>query len=171
MRSVTPLQNKHKQFVKYKEPLRSRPEPVQYSTHDLNPIYLSSEYSEPVFADTQLTYRQAGLPIKRFIQLKKGQIPLQARLDLHGQSVERAAEALRSFISGQTSQGNRCLLIIHGKGGHHGEVPIIKSYINHWLKQFPEVLSFHSALPRDGGTGAVYVLLKRTRDNLYSNPK
>lgn len=163
MRTVEPLnQVKPKagieretvKFVRHQAELQSPPSSVE-------PVYLSSQYSENTHADSLLTYRVASLPIKRFKQLQKGLIPWQARMDLHGLRVDDAADKLRQFIRTQTEIGHRCVLIIHGKGGHHGETPVIKSYTNHWLKQFPEILAFHSALPRDGGTGAVYVLLRR----------
>ena len=85
-------------------------------------------------------------------------------MDLHGLNVDLAADTLRSFILKQQDLDHRNLLIIHGKGGHLGDVSTLKSYVNHWLKQFPGVIAFHSALARDGGTGSVYVLPKRIRD-------
>jgi len=74
--------------------------------------------------------------------------------------VSAAREALIHFISQSYMAGFRCVLIIHGKGGVQNEISILKSHVNHWLKQFTEILAFHSALPKDGGRGAVYVLLK-----------
>lgn len=50
--------------------------------------------------------------------------------------------------------------IVHGKGAHTGQT-LLKTYVNGWLPQLPDVLAFVSALPRDGGAGAVYVLLRR----------
>jgi DNA-nicking Smr family endonuclease len=60
------------------------------------------------------------------------------------------------------SQGYRCLLITHGKGAQSNPPARIKSYVNHWLQQVENVIAFHSATPRHGGTGSVYVLLKKT---------
>jgi DNA-nicking Smr family endonuclease len=52
--------------------------------------------------------------------------------------------------------------IIHGKGNTSlGKMPVLKGRVNSWLRQKNEVLAFCSARPNDGGTGAVYVLLKR----------
>ncbi len=72
-----------------------------------------------------------------------------------------AEEALKDFIVSQCAEGTRCVLIIHGKGGRKGKVALIKTHTHHWLKQFPQILGFVSALPKHGGTGAVYVLLKK----------
>ena len=55
----------------------------------------------------------------------------------------------------------RCAHIIHGKGYRSGErQPVLKRKVNYWLRLRPDVLAFCSATPRDGGTGAVYVLLR-----------
>lgn len=124
---------------------------------------LSSMYPEEVQAHTILSYTTQSIPNKRFRELKNGQIPWQARLDLHGLTTEEAEAALPVFIAQHYEAEHRCVLIIHGKGGHSHQTPILKNLTNHWLKQIPTVLAFHSAIAKDGGTGALYVLLKRKR--------
>jgi len=57
------------------------------------------------------------------------------------------------------------MLLIHGKGGYEGAPPVIKNLISRWLPQFDEILAFHSAKAKDGGHGAVYVLLKRNKED------
>ncbi|ASQ46805.1 Smr/MutS family protein [Legionella clemsonensis] len=128
-------------------------------------IYLSDYYINEVQADTLLSYCSHSIPGKRFRELKNGQIKWDSRLDLHGLKPETARETLINFIIKQHSLAHRCLLIIHGKGSHNGETPVLKNLVNHWLRQFPHVLAFHSALGRDGGSGALYVLLKRRRED------
>lgn len=129
------------------------------STH----YHLSNHYQEIVSSDAVLSYCKQSIPRKRLNQLKTGQIPWQARLDLHGLRPDTARESLCHFIEHQSRLENRCLLIIHGKGGRHFDAPILKNHVNHWLQQLPQVLAFHSALARDGGSGALYVLLQRQR--------
>lgn len=124
---------------------------------------LSNHYSDVVNSDSILSYCKQSIPRKRMSQLKSGQIPWQARLDLHGLRPDAARDSLCHFVDQQFQLGNRCLLIIHGKGGLRGEAPILKNHVNHWLKQLPTILAFHSALSRDGGCGALYVLLQRQR--------
>ena len=126
--------------------------------------YLSDYYTKEVRADSILSYCSHSIPGKRLRELKTGQIPWQARLDLHGLRPEAARLALIKFIKQQNTLAHRCLLIIHGKGSHRGEAPVLKNLVNYWLPQFPQILAFHSALARDGGAGALYVLLKRQRD-------
>ncbi len=168
MRSVKPL-NKQTPRVHSKA---APPEVVKKSTNP--PIanraighqkeyHLSDFIAETVLSNTILSYCQPSVPSKRFKALKNGQIPWEARLDLHGLRTETARESLRNFIQTQVNNSRRCLLIIHGKGGHEGAPPVIKNLINRWLPQFDEVLAFHSAQAKDGGHGAVYVLLKRNK--------
>lgn len=125
-------------------------------------IFLSSSYPEQMQAETILSYSVVDFSTKRFRDLKLGKITWQARLDLHGLKPEAAEEALIKFIQYATNQQKRSLLIIHGKGGQH-QAPVLKNLVNHWLPQFPTVAAFHSAMPKDGGSGAVYVLLKRSK--------
>ncbi|WP_298625714.1 Smr/MutS family protein [uncultured Legionella sp.] len=165
MRSVKPLNDATKRT---KAPERTQ---QQYSARKRNQEqsqtkserYLSDYISETVLSHTQLTYCNPSVPSKRFRELRHGLIPWEARLDLHGLKTEDARESLCRFIQNQTKNNKRCLLIIHGKGGHLGAPPVIKNLINRWLPQFSEVLAFHSALAKDGGHGAIYVLLKRNK--------
>ncbi|HAF87003.1 MAG TPA: DNA mismatch repair protein MutS [Legionellales bacterium] len=125
------------------------------------PIYLSDHYTDTKDADSQLCYQSAHCPAKRFKALKQGLIRYGARLDLHGLNRAQAQEKLLHFLQQARVCQWRCLLIIHGKGQQHSPVPVLKNLVNHWLPQIPTVLAFHSAKAQDGGTGAVYVLLKR----------
>jgi len=68
---------------------------------------------------------------------------------------------LNTFISEVRNRGLRCIRIIHGKGyGSSNQGPVIKPLVNQWLRKKAEILAFCSARPVDGGTGAVYVLVK-----------
>ncbi|SFC52393.1 DNA-nicking endonuclease, Smr domain [Marinospirillum celere] len=124
---------------------------------------LSDGQVAPVNPGDSLAFHLPDLPQRTFQSLKKGRISWQEGLDLHGYTIEAARTQLTSFVRDGRARGYRCLLLIHGKAyNREGEVPSIKSHVNAWLKQMPEVLAFVSALPADGGTGAVYILL-RTR--------
>ncbi|STX52277.1 Smr domain protein, DNA mismatch repair protein-like protein [Legionella busanensis] len=140
---------------------------IQKTTKSIKPekasIYLSNYYTQEVQAQTLLSFCRDNLPAKRLRELKLGKIPRQAKLDLHGFKSDLAQQILIDFIQQAINFEHRCLLIIHGKGSPHGELPVLKNLVNHWLKQIPAVIAFHSALPQDGGTGALYVLLKKNR--------
>ncbi len=181
MKSVKPLRNTTQREPKppvAAKPVRRKPDlvetlqPWRENNEKLstgNPpsdYYLSNHYPEIVSPTTTLVYCSHDMPRKRLRELKNGEIRWEGRLDLHGLRPDAAREALCDFIDKQCRTGHRCLLIVHGKGGRHNEEPILKNHVNHWLQQLPQVLAFHSAIPRDGGSGAVYVLLKRQRDAL-----
>jgi DNA-nicking Smr family endonuclease len=163
MRDVKPLtskNNKTSSVRSFKQTVSPKPKPDVSSTLD---DHLSNHYPQQVGAEDVLAYGKASIQHKRWLQLKNGQIPWQARLDLHGLRPDDARNALCRFIQQEVAYEHRCILIIHGKGGRQGEVPILKNHVNHWLQQLPQILAFHSALGKDGGTGAVYVLLRRAK--------
>ncbi len=108
-----------------------------------------------------LCFGERRLNAKQFKALKTGQIRPEARLDLHRLRLDAAEMELLAFIEECFEMGTRCVLVIHGKGGRFNEPPVLKTHTDHWLRQHPEVLAFHSAIPRDGGCGALYVLLRR----------
>lgn len=94
-------------------------------------------------------------------KLKRGEIRPADKLDLHGHTATEAAAMLADFIGEAAAADERCVLVIHGKG-LRSEVPggVLKDFTADWLKRAPEVLAFAPARPKDGGTGAVYVLLR-----------
>lgn len=111
-----------------------------------------------------LSYARNGIPPRRVQKLKLGTDPWQAAVDLHGCSTDQARDAVLSIINNGYQEGLQIIKIVHGKS-HEKDKSLLKSYVNGWLRQIPEVLAFVSSLPRDGGTGALYVLLKRKRSD------
>lgn len=111
-------------------------------------------------AEDSLHFARTGLQHKVLKRLKRGQITIEDTLDLHRKTTEEAREITRRFIDHCVQMGKRCVCIIHGKG-RFSDKPILKNFMNQWLRQHPMVLAFYSAQPRHGGTGALYVLLKR----------
>ncbi|MDH5660200.1 MAG: Smr/MutS family endonuclease, partial [Gammaproteobacteria bacterium] len=58
----------------------------------------------------------------------------------------------------------RYVRIIHGKGYRSEQkIPVLKTHVAYWLPQHRDVMAFSSAQARDGGTGALYVILKVVR--------
>lgn len=112
----------------------------------------------------ELLYSQPGVPNSSFRRLRRGQYSIEAEIDLHGLNSREARQAVGEFLHYVRHAHMRCVRIIHGKGyGSRNAAPVIKNKLNHWLRQRDDVLAFASALPQDGGTGAVYVLLRRHR--------
>ncbi|WP_111413772.1 Smr/MutS family protein [Billgrantia lactosivorans] len=117
---------------------------------------------EPVRPSEFLDFALPDLPYRTRSQLKRGQIAWQAGLDLHGYSLDEARQELESFLREAAGSRLRCVLVVHGKAwGSSADYPVIKSHVNAWLREWPAVLAFCSARESDGGTGAVYVLLRR----------
>ncbi len=97
--------------------------------------------------------------------LKDGALPVQDYCDLHGLSVDEAQVCLKNFLAHSLVCNYRTVLVVHGRGRNSpGNLPVLKIHLEGWLtmKRFRrQVLAFASAQPYDGGTGALYLLLRR----------
>lgn len=108
-----------------------------------------------------LLYRAHGVQDSVMRRLRRGHYRIEAELDLHGLNRERARLAVSEFLLRCHDQDRRCVRIIHGKGnGSPNSGPVLKSLLGSWLARRRDVLAYCSARPVDGGTGAVYVLLR-----------
>ncbi|SDL81895.1 DNA-nicking endonuclease, Smr domain [Modicisalibacter muralis] len=121
---------------------------------------------EPVRPSASLDFSVPDLPHRTRTALKRGQLPWEAGLDLHGHTIDEARNELERFLLDARAQRMRCVLVVHGKArtsmnSGMTDYPVIKSHVNAWLREWPSVLAFCSARDLDGGTGAVYVLLRR----------
>ena len=119
-------------------------------------------------ANDELSYKKDGVQQGVFKNLRLGKYEIHTALNLHGQSVQQARQNVYQFITDSQKADLRCLLIQHGKGIKNDKA-LLKSYLNKWLRQFEQVLAFHSAQSHHGGTGAVYVLLKKSDDARLNN--
>lgn len=139
------------------QPIRQR----EQDDHEHEDFLVFDDYSsiDLVGAEQTLSHTQSGISEKRFKQLRTGKLPPQAALDLHGMTVEQSRLALGRFITQSQQRGLKSVLVVTGKG-RSDSGPILKNKVNFWLRQTQEVLAFCSALPNDGGTGAMYLLLK-----------
>ncbi|TCH65722.1 Smr/MutS family protein [Acinetobacter sp. ANC 4862] len=115
----------------------------------------------PVASQATLSYRIATLQHKVFEDLKAGNLRWFEAVDLHGCTVEDARAAVLQIIQMATDENQNVIKIVHGKGPE----AILKTYVNGWLRQHRDVLAFVSAPEKQGGTGAVLVLLKRSEKN------
>lgn len=122
--------------------------------------FLSDHITTIVHADEKLFFAKTGLQHKLIHSLQQGKILAAASLDLHKMTVVMARHAVTQFITESLQASYRCIHIIHGKGKLNKEAPILKNHVNSWLQQHSDVLAFCSARPRDGGVGAVYILLR-----------
>jgi len=153
---IQPVTNQLKPIAKFRQ---------QRLDQDFNDTF--SEQYEPhsVGSEETLNFRRSGIQKRLFTRLRNGQIQIEAELDLHGMTIPVAHDALAKFLHDCQHYQLRCARIIHGKGwGSKHNKPILKSKLNSWLQQTNNVLAFCSAPIEDGGTGAVYVLLRRPKE-------
>jgi DNA-nicking Smr family endonuclease len=133
---------------------------------------LADEGVEPLDAWYVLDFKRPGVQNGVFRKLKQGRYEMEARLDLHRMTVARARRELFEFIEESHRLGLRCVLLVHGKGESSSEreaAGVLKGYANRWLRDLDTVQAFHSAQPRHGGTGAVYLLLRKSEEKKREN--
>lgn len=115
-------------------------------------------------------YKRAGVQDGVFKKLRLGKYESQARLDLHGMTVEQARRELHQFVLDCLHYELRVVIIVHGKGRRSaGGIALLKSHAVHWLEQMEQVMAFHSAQPQHGGNGALYVLLRKSESAKQRN--
>ena len=173
---ITPIKNDKVYFPPKKPAASSTPAasspttpaqvtPAQVATLDFAEpeIMLTDNFTE-IAAEEELFFARSGLQTKVIRKLRRGQFPIGRSLDLHGFTIQEAKQELWQFLQQCLDANMRHVIVVHGKGRHSEEQKVtIKDAVNCWLKQMPEVLAFCSAQSKDGGRGALYVLLKRRK--------
>ncbi len=125
---------------------------------------------ELIESSDTLSYRGPGLQDSVWRKLRRGAYRVRAELDLHGMNRGDAQLAVSMFLAECQSRDVRCVRIIHGKGNRSPNTgPVIKTLLDSWLRRRSDVIAFCSARPHDGGTGAVYVLMRATAASLPGN--
>lgn len=118
--------------------------------------------SSPLGPGDVLEYLRDGYPPRLLRQLKRSQYAVQDEIDLHRLTQPQAEAMLREFLAQARHEGRRCVRIVHGKGLRSGDPgPVLKALVDHLLRLRADVIAFASAPARDGGSGAVLVLLTR----------
>ncbi len=127
----------------------------------VDPNYLTLDEVAMIAPEDPIGFCRPGMQHGVYRNLRLGHYDIDATLDLNKQGLKASRKELYDFIQEALGYELRCLLIRHGHGAQANPPGWRKSYVNHWLQQVPEVMAFHSAQPRQGGTGAVYVLLQK----------
>jgi len=155
LKDVTPLEQDKVQHRRPKPAPRVR----RHVEMDDN-IRRDDKPFENLFIETgsHLSWAAPGVQKTVMRKLKQGKFPVQAELDLHGLFAQQAEQEIRAFIGEASARGLRCVRVIHGKG--RDGPGVLKQKTNSWLRQMGVVKAFCSCKPEDGGTGAVYVLLR-----------
>ncbi|MCR2747005.1 Smr/MutS family protein [Limnobacter parvus] len=162
VRDVTPLRDVN---IKIHKPVKPLPIARQRELDDESVLWesISDEMDVERFLETddKLSYRRNGVGLEALKKLRKGKWVVQAQIDLHGLRSDEARTAVGEFLRSSVKHDIRCVRIIHGKGlGSIGKEPVLKEKVKRWLVQKDEVLAFCQAPPRDGGAGALLVILK-----------
>lgn len=143
---------------------------AQMPESDLNALSITGVL--PLDAWLILTFKRSGVQNGVFRKLKQGRYEAESTLDLHCMNTEVARHEVFEFIEEVYQLGLRSVLVIHGKGARKLDKErssILKGCVDHWLRQLEVVQAFHSAQPRHGGTGAVYVLLRKSEEKKREN--
>lgn len=110
----------------------------------------------------ELSFRRPHISEAVLLKLRRGHYTVDAELDLHGMTGAEAKAAMREFLTEAVNRRLSCVRIIHGKGRGSGpRGPVLKNVVNQWLQRIDNILAFGSARQVDGGSGAVYVLLRK----------
>lgn len=128
--------------------------------------FKDENFVDRIRTEENLAARRESVGVDMFERLKKGLFPFELKLDLHGRRESEASEILLGFLNKSYALGLRCVLIVHGKGkgyGEQGDMGIIKANVPMWLECSSAVMAYYTALPKHGGSGAVYVLLRRKK--------
>ena len=159
MTDVKPLQNKRAPSHRKPTAIRKQHQDTRRSLRDT----LSDDFIPP--CDEYLEFSRPGVQKSLLKQMRTGKCTAQDRIDLHGHTRDQARQLLLEFIHHAQQQGYRFVCVVHGKGYHSDDGrPVLKAMVNKWLQSIPEVLGFVTAPVRDGGTGAVYVLVRKFRE-------
>lgn len=163
MRDAKPLQVESRAA-----PLRRRPKPgARFSRADEaraleESLKANLEDMEAANGDA-LRFSRPHVGRRTMRKLARGNFSVQAEIDLHGMTLAEARPRLEEFIAECARSGKRCVRVVHGKGRGSGQRgPVLKPSVNRWLRRWDSVLAFVSTRQVDGGTGALYVLLRES---------
>jgi DNA-nicking Smr family endonuclease len=162
MRDVKPLPPRESRPATVAPRPRPRARKPGMSAENLDQTMpLISAATEDESAGAVLSFHRSGIRDQVMRRLRRGLYPSEDELDLHGLNQTAARDRLAEFIAYSRDSGRRCVRIVHGKGYRSGaRGPVLKAAVNLWLRRHHDVVAFTSARAIDGGTGAVYVLLR-----------
>jgi DNA-nicking Smr family endonuclease len=156
---VVPLKRKKRVALK-----RPAPAPIPHQRNRDESAALAESLSGPLSAEEALdtgevlSYLRDGMARETLRKLRRGHWSIQDGVDLHGMTREQAAAVVVDFLNQCLARDLRCVRIVHGKG-----LGILKAKLAKWLPQREEVLAYSQAPTREGGGGALLVLLRSKR--------
>ena len=158
MADVTPIEHD-------KTPAHIKPRPITRRTvtqADTIEDTLSDDFV-PECGD-YLEFVRPGVQKSLVKQIRNGKLAVEHHIDLHGKTRDQARKNLLAFIKSAQQNHYKLVCVVHGKGYNSEDGrPVLKALVNKWLQNIEDVLAFTTAQPKDGGTGAVYVLLRHMK--------
>ena len=160
VRDVRPLKTDRRHEARPEPPARAR-----FARRAESEVLEESMTGGPDASDFEvsddLAYRRPHVSERTLRRLRRGHDPVRRSLDLHGLTAAQAAAELRQFMADCLRDHVSCARVVHGKGLRSGKRgPVLKAQVARILRHSSDVLAYVSAPPRDGGTGAVYMLLR-----------
>ena len=134
-----------------------------------NPEQLSVDHAPMIKPDDVIEFKRDGVQDGVYRKLRLGKYPIQARLDLHRKTLKEARDEVVHFLQQCMKMDIRTVVIVHGRGERSNPPALMKSYVAQWLTQIKDVQCAHSAQRFHGGTGAVYILLRKSNEKKLEN--
>ncbi|MDO6680945.1 MULTISPECIES: DNA endonuclease SmrA [unclassified Oceanobacter] len=167
MQDVKPLQTRDRVAIKKGDITRASQQARRIAAVDSSPKrdpnHLQTTGVQRVGPHDVVGFKRPGIQDGVFRKLRLGKYESEARLDLHRRTVEEARRQLFHFLQDCMAHDIRSVVILPGKGDRsEGDPAILKSYLVYWLEQIDDVQAYHTAQPQHGGTGVLYVLLRKS---------
>ncbi len=124
--------------------------------------------ASPPVRPHELTHGHAvGIDKRQAERFRRGKTPIEGKIDLHGRTQQEAHDDLHHFLARAHAASKRMVLVITGKGITGAKSGVLRENVPRWLNEPSlrrHVLAFDYAEPQHGGQGALYVLLKRKKE-------
>ncbi|MEL7293033.1 MAG: DNA endonuclease SmrA [Pseudomonadota bacterium] len=166
MGDVKPLAQdtaEHKKQHQVTDAQLAKREAAIWLTED-DPEYLSIDHAPMLKPEDMIEFKRDGVQEGVYRKLRLGKYPIQARLDLHRRTLKEARDEVIKFLKQCIQMDIRTVVIVHGRGERSNPPALMKSYVAQWLQQIRDVQCVHSAQRFHGGTGAVYVMLRKSAE-------
>jgi DNA-nicking Smr family endonuclease len=152
-------------WANHTKPSHPPPDDEKEAMDHLRGLIHGSVEMDTTFSDEYIEGSVKGFSRRIMKKLKRGEVPFQDYIDLHGLTKQEAEEEVKNFLLRSYKNSLRCVLVVHGRGLNSPDsLPVIKEGLSTWLGRGPVrkvVLAFATARPYDGGTGAIYVVLRK----------
>ena len=168
-KTATPLKRRRKSEPKPLPPPPEKPAPKLAMPKSKAPPKAPAPVAPPPARPHELTHGHAvGIDKRQAERFRRGKTPIEGKIDLHGRTQQEAHDDLHHFLARAHASGKRMVLVITGKGITGSKSGVLKENVPRWLNEPTlrrHVLAFDYAEPQHGGEGALYVLLKRKKDD------